>query len=340
MDAVKDRAMKLEDIARQAGVSISTVSRALSGNSTVNAETRRRIRDLAEAAQYDAPPRRARQAAPGAQSPVMIVMPPSHDTAPAVDPFSLGLVGGISLAMRERGLDLMISHAAPADARGLADLLDESRADGMIFLGQAQLHEALNRLAREGRRFVVWGAAEAGQAYCSVGSDNFKGGHRATNHLARLGRRRIAFLGDVHTIELAQRHHGYEAALREAGLEADPRLHRRCRLVPDAAVEAVDDLLDQRLAFDAIVAVSDLVAMGAVRALNRRGLLVPRDVAVVGYDDIEIAAHAHPALTTIRQDPAKAGRLLVAKLLRLLAGDQASSERLGTELIVRESCGA
>ncbi|KPF87404.1 hypothetical protein IP70_04390 [alpha proteobacterium AAP38] len=340
MDDVKARASRLQDIARQAGVSVSTVSRALSGSSAVNAETRRRIRELAEAAQYDAPPRRARQTTGGDRPSVMVVMPPAHAGGQSVDPFSLGLVGGISLAMRERGLDLTIGHATPVDQRGLADLLDSSQADGMIFLGQSQLHEALNRLFRDGRRFVVWGATAPDQDYCSVGSDNVRGGHRAALHLARLGRKRIAFLGETLTIELSQRHQGYVNALQEVGLAPDPSLHRRCRLVPDAAVEAVDDLLDQGVAFDAIVAVSDLVAIGAVRALNRRGLSVPHDVAIVGYDDIEIAAHAHPALTTIRQDTAKAGRLLVAKLLRLLAGDQAMSERLSTDLIVRESCGA
>jgi len=339
MDAIKERSLRLEDLARQAGVSVSTVSRALSGSGVVNAKTRRRIQELADAAQYDAPPRRVRLPGRDSAPLVTVVMPPVHEGSQSVDPFSLGLIGGISLAMRERGLDMAISHATPADWRGLAGFLDERRADGLIFLGQSQLHEGLNRLTREGRRFVVWGAVDADQAYCSIGSDNFRGGHRAAIHLARLGRRRIAFLGDVHTIELSQRHQGYVAALAEAGLEPDPRLHRRCRLVPDAAAEAVDDLVDQGVGFDAIVAVSDLVAIGAIRALNRRGLSVPRDVAVVGYDDIEIAAHTHPALTSIRQDTAKAGRLLVAKLLRLLAGDQASSERLTTDLIVRDSCG-
>lgn len=340
MGSVPERGSRLQDIARQAGVSVSTVSRALSGSSAVNAETRRRIRELAEVAQYDAPPRRARQTTGGDRPSMMVVMPPAHGGGQSVDPFSLGLVGGISLAMRERRLDLTISHATPVDQRALADLLDSSQVNGMIFLGQSQLHQALNRLFRDGRRFVVWGAVSPDQDYCSVGSDNVRGGYRAALHLARLGRKRIAFLGDTHTIELSQRHQGYVNALREAGLTPDPSLHRCCRLVPDAAVEAVDDLLDQGQSIDAIVAASDLVAIGAIRALNRRGLSVPNDVAVVGYDDIEIAAHAHPALTTIRQDTAKAGRLLVAKLLRLLAGDQAMSERLSTDLIVRESCGA
>lgn len=342
MDDTPEKTVKLEDLARQAGVSVSTVSRALSGSPAVNSETRRRIRALAESANYDAPVRRSRAASTKAEDrPVTVVMAPTLSGAPQViDPFSLGLLGGISVAMRERGLDFAVSHVVPFDQSSLVEFVEQNQSEGLIFLGQSQLHATLNRLARDNRRFVVWGAATQDQAYCSVGSDNLRGGQLATSHLIRLGRRRIAFIGDIDTIELRQRLEGYETALREAGLEPDPRLHRLSRLTPDAAMEAIDDLLDQGVEFDAIVAAADLVAVGAMRALHRRGVSVPGDVAVVGYDDIEIAAHTHPALTTIRQDTAKAGRLLVAKVMRMLAGQQAASERLMTELIVRESCGA
>jgi DNA-binding LacI/PurR family transcriptional regulator len=110
--------------------------------------------------------------------------------------------------------------------------------------------------------------------------------------------------------------------------------------MPDGAMEVVDSMLDQGIGFDAMVCVSDLVALGAMRALMRRGLSVPSDVAVVGYDDIELAAHMHPALTTVRQDTTKAGRLLVTKLLSMMEGGQATSEVLPTDLVVRETCGA
>ncbi|MDG2515698.1 LacI family DNA-binding transcriptional regulator [Sphingobium yanoikuyae] len=335
------RTLRLEDLARQAGVSVSTVSRALNGGGAVNSETRRRIQELAESSDYDVPARRSRLSrGAGAQTITVVLAPSHHRTRPVIDTFSLGLVGGIVSALLPRRLDLSISHLVPDDSRALTRFAQEFPHDGIIFLGQSPLHESFNKLAETGRKFVVWGAAVPNQAYCAVGSDNRKGGQRATSHLVRLGRRKIGFLGHLDTLELQQRHEGYLAALDEAGLEVDPALHRSCWLEPDSAVEAVDGLLDQGAAFDALVCASDLVALGAMRALMRRGLSVPTDVALVGYDDIELAAHAHPALTTIRQDPIKAGRVLVGKLLGLLDGGQAMSEQLTADLIVRETCGA
>ena len=337
----KSKNIRLDDLADSAGVSVSTVSRALSGSAAVNPQTRARIRALAEEAGYSAPVRRSRSVSQRTQPSVMILLPPPlGQDAPQIDPFTLSLLGGIFAEMRRRQLDLCVSHWVPQDQHSLTGFLDLNHSEGLIFLGQSQLHPLLNKLAREGRRFVVWGAMVPGQVYCSIGSDNFAGGMRATNHLIRLGRRRIAFIGQSEVIELAQRHEGYQAALSAANLEIDPALFRPCSLTPEAAAEAINDLVDHAVPFDALVCGSDLAAVGALRALARRGISIPGDVSVVGYDNIDIAAHTHPALTTVQQDTTKAGRLLVSKLMRILAGDQPSSERLTTNLIVRESCGA
>lgn len=337
---VLDSPIKLEDIARQAGVSVATVSRALNGGA-VNPDTRRRILQLADEAQYQAPPRRGRTADRGSTSSLAIVLaPPAAASAGRIDAFSLGIIGGVARALGDRGQPLTIHPVLPDGQAALTRLLESPvGAAGYIFLGQSHLHTALNRLAGK-TPFVVWGAALDDQAYCCVGSDNLRGGQRAAEHLIRLGRRRIVFLGEIGTFEFAQRHAGYRTALEQAGLPVEDRLHRPCPLTPDAAAEAIDDLIDAGLPFDGVVAASDLAALGALRALERRGRLVPADVAVVGYDDVEIASHIRPSLTTIRQDPVKAGRLLVSKLARQLDGQDASSERLPTELIVRESCGA
>jgi DNA-binding LacI/PurR family transcriptional regulator len=176
------------------------------------------------------------------------------------------------------------------------------------------------------------------QAYCSVGSDNPLGGRRATLHLARLGRRRIVFLGDTEAPESMQRYQGYVAALNEAGLPVDPKLSVPTLFDLEAAEAATDALLARRVKFDGIVAASDLIALGAIRALEHAGVKVPADVSVVGYDDVPFARYSRPALTTVRQDTALAGRLLLSKLLN---GDSSElrSERLPTDLVVRESCG-
>jgi DNA-binding LacI/PurR family transcriptional regulator len=136
-----------------------------------------------------------------------------------------------------------------------------------------------------------------------------------------------------------QRYQGYVAGLDEAGLTHDPKLSVPTLFELEAAEAAVDALLGRRVKFDGIVAASDLVALGAIRALERGGLKVPADVSVVGYDDVPFARYSRPALTTVRQDTALAGRLLLSKLLNSDVGGELRSERLPTDLVVRESCG-
>lgn len=330
----------LENLAEIAGVSIATVSRALNDHPAVRDETKRRIWQIARDQNYSF--RRHMPAIlTGAEATLALVIPTPHGRPGHLsDPFVLELIGGIGDAAREADCDLHISHVAPQSYDELARLMTSSRADGVIFLGQSFLHEWFNRLAQSERRFVVWGADIAGQRYCSVGSDNVKGGRRATAHLIRLGRRRIAFFGDTEAPEAYQRFNGYLEALAEAGLERDPDLILPVHFAIESAESAVDVLMNRGARFDAIFAASDLIAVGAVKGLQRRGIAAPRDVSVVGYDDILLSRYCHPALTTISQDMAKAGRLLVMKLLSKSGGKDAISERLPTELIVRESCGA
>ncbi len=333
------RLTRLEDLARLAGVSITTVSRALNDSPLVNDRTKRLVWKLAREHKY--PFRGHMPAGPSAAAAMIaIVIPRPQGREPRLsDPFVLELVAGVGEAARARGCDFLVSHVAPTSFTELSGLMATNRADGVIFLGQSFLHPAFNRLVEREPRFAVWGAQMPRQAYCSVGSDNPLGGRRATLHLARLGRRRIAFLGDTEAPEALQRHHGYLEGLREAGLDADPKLTIPSHFEIESAEASVDALLARHVPFDGIVAASDVIALGAIRALQRTGRKVPADVSVVGFDDIPFARFCSPPLTTIRQDAALAGRLLVAKLLNPDRSGELRSERLPTELVVRESCG-
>ena len=329
---------RLEDIAALAGVSISTASRALNDSPAVNARTKQLIWKLAR--EHDYPFRRYMPAGPiGATGTIALVVPrPQGREGQLDDPFFLELLAGISDAARDRGCDVLVSHFAPTSFDDLSAAMTTSRADGVIFLGQSSLHHAFNRLAASEARFAVWGAQLPDQAYCSVGSDNLSGGRRATLHLARLGRRRIVFLGDTEAPEVTQRLRGYQDALDVAELEQDPALLVPAHFTVESSEAAVDALLARGETFDGIFAASDLIALGAIRALLHAGIEVPGQVSVVGYDDVPFARFSRPALTTIRQDTARAGRLLVSKLLDAGSAEM-RSERLPTELIVRESCG-
>jgi DNA-binding LacI/PurR family transcriptional regulator len=326
----------LEDLAKLAGVSISTVSRALNDQPLISARTKQRIWALARDHNY--PFRASMPTAPiGAEGSIAIVTPHMRGRPlPLSHPFFLELLASIGEAARARGCDFTVSHVAPASLEELVIATSTSRASGVIFLGQSMLHDAFNQLAQTNARFVVWGAHMPGQAYRSIGSDNLLGGRRATLHLARLGRKSILFLGGSDP-EALQRRRGYLDALAEAGLEADPKLITPVEFELESAEAAVSRLLRRGIAFDGIVAGSDLIALGAIRALRRVGLSVPADVSVVGYDDMLLSRLSTPSLSTIRQDTFVAGQLLVSSILD--PGHDPSPGYLPTELIVRESCG-
>jgi DNA-binding LacI/PurR family transcriptional regulator len=277
----------------------------------------------------------------GAEGTIAIVVPrPLGREIHFSDPFFLELFAGVGEAARERGCDFLVSHIAPATFDDISVAMTTSRADGVIFLGQASLHAEFNRLAETEARFVVWGAQLPDQKYCSVGSDNLLGGRRATMHLVRLGRRRIVFLGDTESApEAMQRLRGYIDALEQSRLAVDPDLIQPAHFEAESAEASVDALVQRGVDFDAVFAASDLIALGAMRALKRASKGVPHDVSVVGYDDLPFSPFASPPLSTIAQDTAKAGRLLVSKLLDSSGKMASRSERLPTDLIIRESCG-
>jgi DNA-binding LacI/PurR family transcriptional regulator len=327
-------------VALLAGVSVSTASRALNDSSAINRQTKQRIWKLAREQNY--PFRDYMPAGPiGAEATIAVVVPrPQGRDFMLRDPFFLDLLSGLAEAARERACDLLVSHVAPFSYEELSVVMSTSRAAGVVFLGQSMLHGAFNRLAEEESQFVVWGAQLPDQNYCSVGSDNVAGAARATSHLARLGRTRIMFLGDVDDPEPAQRHAGYLEALEKAGIKPDRALSVPAHFEVESAEAALDALIRDGVAFDGIVAASDVIALGAIRAMRRAGISTPQDVSVVGFDNVRFARYATPTLTTVAQDTSTAGRLLVSKLLDAGSGRiRSRSERLPTDLIVRESCG-
>jgi DNA-binding LacI/PurR family transcriptional regulator len=326
----------LEKLAKLAKVSVSTVSRALNDHPSISSTQKKRLWALARKHGYEF--RRHMPMSPiGAEGAIVVVTPRVRGRPlPLSHPFFLELLASIGEAARDRGCDFTVSHLVPANYEDLVHATTTGRANGVIFLGQGALHDELNHLAETEARFVVWGAQIPGARYCTIGTDNMLGGRRATQHLVKHGRKRIVFLGGTDP-EATQRFRGYSEALQEAGMDLDDELIGRVEFESESAEAVVDGLMRRQVPFDGIVAASDLIALGGIRALSRAGRSVPRDVSVVGYDNMLLSRLSTPTLSTVQQDIPKAGRLLVAKLLEW-AGD-ARSELLATELIIRESCG-
>jgi DNA-binding LacI/PurR family transcriptional regulator len=258
------------------------------------------------------------------------------------DPFLLEFLGEIATAATAREHDLLLSEIHASGADWNTHFVRSGRADGIILV--PRLSERLRQaeaLGAAGASFVVWGPTVPGQAYCSVGSDDYQGGVIAAEHLLQLGRQRIALLGsDPECLEIQQRVEGYTAALAAAGRTPDPRYMVKSVSTSQAGYEAMRRLLVQAPDLDAVVVMSDVMALGALEALRSAGRNAPGDVAVVGYDDISLAAYCSPPLTTVRQNIPAAANLLVDRLLARIEGRPAPSVELPVELVIRESCGA
>jgi DNA-binding LacI/PurR family transcriptional regulator len=340
MQPKRDKATSF-DIAHLAGVSQSTVSRALRGSPLVNPETTRRILEAAEQLHYkvDKHASSLRTQRAGTLALLLFEDPTSDESH--INPFFLPMLGSITRACARHGQDLLISFQQLSDDWH-ADYGDSKKADGLILLGYGDYlaHRGkLQQLVEQGTPFVRWGAVLPDQPGLSIGCDNLAGGHQAGSHLLAAGRRNIAFLGDasIHFPEFLDRYRGCDAALYDVGGALDPALQVDAESSEDSGYQAAQELLRRGPRFDAVFAASDLIAIGAMRAFAERGLRVPEDVAVVGFDDIPAARIAVPSLTTIRQNTERAGELLVDALVKLVEGEPAESTRLPTTLVVRQS---
>lgn len=334
---VNKRKVQMLDIAKLAGVSTATVSRALNGSEAIRPETRERIMALAQAHQYTVHAG-AKNLRSGENRTLGLVIPYRADLPMQVtDPFFLSILGHLADAMTAAQYDLLLSRVNADHLDECAALYDSGRVAGMVMVGQWDHHDQLNALAKRRVPLVVWGAMLPDQLYCSVGSDNFNGGLQAATHLIQQGRRRIAYIGDFTSGEAKLRFDGYCQALKNNGLEVRPELFIQSPYTPLEAQEAMHGFCNKGIAIDALFAASDLIAINAMGVLNARGLKVPEDIAVVGYDDVDASRHSFPPLSTIRQPLDLAARALMECLQEVMRGGQPASRQLSSDLVVRAS---
>jgi len=329
--------MKMSDLARIAGVSKSTVSRALAGSERVTKKTRERIQQLAREHNYrmDMRARNFRLK----QTRTIGVLLPSNGRPDwlASDPFMLELLGTISDALEQKGgHELLLSKHSNDDPSWIEEFARHRTVDGIIVVGQSLYHNALNKVAEWQQAMVVWGAEMPDQHYYTVGSDNVLGGKLATEHLLDQGRKNFAFLGDTRYPETKQRYQGYKEALVNAGVDYKSKV-TTSEGSSNLTSDVISTLLESGQPVDALVAASDMLAISAIKSISNFGLSVPNDIAVVGYDNISLSRHCNPALSSITQDRRLAGRLLVDKLFELIETGETSNETISTALIARES---
>lgn len=329
------------DIAYLAGVSQPTVSRALRGSPVVSLETRKRIEEIARQLNYRVDKNASNLRSQHSNTLALLLFEDPTPDDSLINPFFLSMLGSITRASARQGYDLLISFQQ-LSRDWSQDYEDSRKADGIILLGYGDYEEyrpRLDKLVQSGTHFVRWGPVVADEPGISVGSDNLQGGYDVTRHLIEAGRRRIAFLGHAtsHYPEFFDRYRGYERALFDTRATIDPALQVDAITTEEAGFQAANELRARGVEFDAIFAASDLIAIGALRALQDAAIEVPRQVAVVGFDDIPAASLTSPPLTTVMQDTRRAGELLVETLLRQIAGETATNRMIPTKLVLRRS---
>lgn len=324
----------IKDIARLANVSHSTVSRALAGSSLVTPETAKLIRKIADQTGYR-PSAAARSLVTSRSATIGVVV------TTIADPFAAEVVQGIEDAATEHNYSVILanSNAQPEREVKVVRSFEERRVDGIIVTSSRVGASYAKTLSQTRVPIVLLNNQHPSEFMHSVMIDNFEASRALTEHLLQLGHRRIAYIGDRDGYQSdAERAGGYRAALEKAGIKLARRYMAQGDGRPEEGAAAVRALLGQDHPPTAIFCYNDMTALGALAAISERGLTVPDDVSVAGFDDLFVARYATPPLTTVRQPMKEMGRMALETLVRLCEGGASQPiVKVAGELIVRNS---
>ena len=337
----------IHEVAKLSGVSVATVSRVLNGHNHVREETRQRVLATARKLDY-APSAAARTLVKQRSQLIGVILFTGEEHPDLQHPFFLEVLVGLKHSLGAEGYDLMLfAREQPGVGRGphaYARRARHHRVDGVVVLAVDDADDPeLRKLLASGTPVVAVDLVVAGEHASYVVSDNLAGARLAVRHLHELGHTRIATIAGLsHTKPAADRLLGYRAELQELGLERRAEYEAQGDFYMQSGETAMRALLALPEPPTAVFAASDLMAVGALKAVEAAGLRCPGDVAIVGFDDIQLAENLTPPLTTIRQDKRGVGAAAARSLVQMIDDPQASPPvlMLPVELVVRASCGA
>lgn len=335
------RSTTMQDVARAAQVSTATVSRVLNDDPSVTSSTRKRVKREADRLGYVIA-RQARALRSRRTGTIAVHVPITDrgDGGVAANPFVLEFLAAVGTELHFAGLDMLVPHSSEIDL----SLHRSGLVDGYLQLGYGVDDTAIGEAAQAGLPVAVWAPPAPGRAYSSVGVNNVELADRAVTHLVELGRRRIGIISgdlDYQNSEGCLRHDGYRAALERAGLDYDPTIVASAEFVDQVSGLALDQLLAAEPDIDAIfVGYGDVIALSVARRLREKGISIPERIALVGFDNIDLADFVHPRLTTIDQNLTAGIPLLIDELRRLIEGEAPRCQTVEGSLVVRESCGS
>lgn len=328
------------EIAKHAGVSRSTVSRVINNDPNVNAETRQRVRSVMQKMNFH-PNAAARGLAAGKTRILGLVIPMGVATLFA-DPYFPQLIQGISTACNQFDYSTMLWLAEPEyERRMIQQIVSSGLIDGVIVASALNNDPVVEALRARRIPFVLVGRHPVHSDITYVDVDNRMAARDAVLYLLRLGYERVATITGPHNmIAGVDRLDGYKDALKARGLVPDASLIVEGDFTESGGYEAMQRLLKQNP--NAVFVASDAMAVGALRALRDAGKKVPDEIALIGFDDLPVAARTDPPLTTVRQPIQRAGFVAAETLIDLLSDKEKAPRHLilPTELVIRESCGS
>ena len=335
MAATQKRRPTYAEIAKLAGVSEATVSRVLNGDPKVDADRVKAVNQAVDQLGYKKH-RAAAALASGRTGLIAVVI--DDDLSVFQDPFWGAITNGISRVLMDNEMQTLLLVAPLEDLDSpVANYLQRGEVDGAIFL---QLHKdtLIKRLAKQKLPLVVNGTPHTSNPFAYVDSDNAGGAFAAVRHLVESGRKVIGKItGDLTNTAAEQRLEGYVAACKEFGLSESKTLIAEGDWSREAGMNHAKKLMAKHPQLDAIFCSNDVMALGAITAIQEAGKSVPGDIAVVGFDDSYLAQNSHPGLTSVRQDIAGLGMEAAKMILAKLRGEEVHSEILPCELVVRET---
>lgn len=328
------------DVAKKAGVSRTTVSFVLNNvpGISISDETRERVLQAATELNYH-PDSTGRKLASGKSNTLGLVLRQSHEQVFA-DALLPQVLLGIEQAATAQGFEVLLKPLEPEDGNGYMRLVHENHVDGIILSGPRQIETEVIQLHRDGLPVMLMGQLpESSIPFVDI--DAVEGSASAVRHLIKNGHRRIGLITNapLEYTSAQQRRMGYLNALNEAGIEPDDSLMQEGTYTPASGFKAMERLLKANPRPTAVFVASDVVSLGAIRAIRHAGLRIPQDIAVVGFDDIPMADYYDPPLTTVRIPAYGLGWAAGERLVRIVQGEILDQEGvlLESELIIRES---
>jgi LacI family transcriptional regulator len=331
----------IEDIARRVGKSITTVSRALHDYADVSPETKELVRKAAKEMGYT-PSTLAQRLQKKRTDTIGLIMPTFGPRFS--DPFFSEFIAGIGNKAANLGYDLLVSTRPPGEQEMQAyhQNTESRRVDGFVIVRTRCQDPRIEYLIKAGLPFVAFGRTEDDLDYPYVDEDSDFGMQLIAGHLAELGHHQVAYIGAPHDLTFARyRLAGLRQGLEKYGVKLPQQHIFEGNLTQNGGYQVATTILDQDNHPTAIVAANDLMAIGAMSAAQDRGLSVGRDISITGFDDIPMAEHSHPSLTTVHQPVYQIGAMVCEMLIQLIQGKRLEKPQviLKPSLLIRQSTG-